>query len=274
MGNLLPIGRFSQLCRLSIKALRYYDEIGLLKPAQIDQWSNYRYYTIEQAAIADQIRLWRATEMPIEEVRLLLTESNEWVRQQIVATHRERLHQRITEYHSALSLLEQLQIGKEHVVSYEMRIQEVVAQPVAAVRMVIPWGQLGEVLGSTFGEIAMHLAASEAPMAGAPVVLYYGMDATTNEEGNAELEIAIPVVAPILEGERVKNSTVPAGTAVTTIHMGPYHEISKAYQAIQAWLQEHGHQSAGSAWEVYMTDPESTPDPADYRTDVYWLLAS
>jgi DNA-binding transcriptional MerR regulator len=69
MDHLLPIGRFSQLCRLSIKTLRYYDEIGLLKPAHIDPWTNYRYYTITQAILADQIRLLRATDMPLEEVR-------------------------------------------------------------------------------------------------------------------------------------------------------------------------------------------------------------
>jgi DNA-binding transcriptional MerR regulator len=40
--QLLPIGRFARLCRLSIKQLRHYDELGLLRPARIDPSSGYR----------------------------------------------------------------------------------------------------------------------------------------------------------------------------------------------------------------------------------------
>ncbi len=273
MGNLLPIGRFSQICRLSIKTLRYYDEIELLKPAHIDQWTNYRYYAIEQAAIANQIRLLRATDMPVEEIRLLLNEKDVLQQEAILARHRERLQQRITEYQHALALFEQMQRRKEQVMQYEIRVLEVESYPVAAVRMVIPWGNFSEVLGPTFGEIAMHLAMTGTAITNAPLVLYHSMDVTTADgDGDVELEIAIPIATPFPETERVKNSNVPGGIAAFTTHMGPYEEISKAYQAIQAWLQQFGHESTGVFWEVYMTDPETTPDPADYRTDVYWLI--
>jgi MerR family regulatory protein len=52
MPDLMPIGRFSRACRLSIKALRHYDELGLLRPAFIDPRSAYRYYGREQAPTA------------------------------------------------------------------------------------------------------------------------------------------------------------------------------------------------------------------------------
>lgn len=273
MGNLMPIGRFSQICRLSIKTLRHYDEVGLLKPAHIDRWTNYRYYAIEQAAIAEEIRLLRATEMPIEDIRVFLNESDSVRRDIILDQHYQRLQQRIVEHQTALALLKRLQQRKERVVHYDIRIQEVEQYPIAAVGMVIPWGQFSEVLGPTFGEIATHLAGTGVAMAGAPLVLYHGMDVTTSgEEGDVELEIAIPVATPLVENERVKNSMVPGGIAAYTAHLGPYEEVSGAYQAIQAWLQKFGHESAGMCWEVYMTDPDETPDPADYRTDIYWLI--
>jgi DNA-binding transcriptional MerR regulator len=273
MGNLMPIGRFSQICRLSIKTLRHYDEVDLLKPAHIDPWTNYRYYALEQAAIAEQIRLLRATEMPIEDIRIFLNEADVVRRDTILTDHYQRLQQRIAEHQNALALLKRLQQRKERVMIYDIRIQEVKQYPVAAIGMAIPWGQFDKVVGPGFQEIVNHLGGIGATITGTPLLLYRWPDATTTGEGaEGELEIAIPVATPILESDRVKNQVVPGGVVACTTHVGPYDEISGAFQAIQAWLQEFGHESAGICWEVYVTDPQSTPDPADYRTDVYWLL--
>lgn len=53
--NLMPIGRFAPSCRLSVKALRHYDRLGLLKPAFVDPQSKYRYYSRDQARDAVMI---------------------------------------------------------------------------------------------------------------------------------------------------------------------------------------------------------------------------
>jgi DNA-binding transcriptional MerR regulator len=70
--NLLPIGRFSKMTRLSVKALRHYDELGLLAPAVVDPFSGYRYYTYSQANRAEAIRILRGLDVPLEDVRELL----------------------------------------------------------------------------------------------------------------------------------------------------------------------------------------------------------
>jgi Predicted transcriptional regulators len=44
----MPIGKFARACRLSVKALRHYDEERLLRPAHVDERTGYRYYTREQ----------------------------------------------------------------------------------------------------------------------------------------------------------------------------------------------------------------------------------
>ncbi len=63
MKTLVPIGRFSAICRLSQKALRLYDEMGLLRPAWVDPDSGYRYYAVAQAVEAERIRLLRSLEV-------------------------------------------------------------------------------------------------------------------------------------------------------------------------------------------------------------------
>ncbi len=64
MKGLVPIGRFSKVARLSVKALRRYDEQGLLRPALVDRDTGYRYYALSQALEAERIRLLRSLELP------------------------------------------------------------------------------------------------------------------------------------------------------------------------------------------------------------------
>jgi len=58
--------------------------------------------------------------------------------------------------------------------------------------------------------------------------------------------------------------------AVVTVHRGPYNGLTDTYNALAAWMEANGHEQGGAPWEVYLTDPGETRDPADYRTEVYW----
>jgi DNA-binding transcriptional MerR regulator len=64
-ANLLPIGRFARLTGLTVKALRHYDEVGLLRPAAVDPASGYRLYAPEQGARAEAIRRLRRLELNV-----------------------------------------------------------------------------------------------------------------------------------------------------------------------------------------------------------------
>ncbi|HEX5671801.1 MAG TPA: MerR family transcriptional regulator, partial [Acidimicrobiia bacterium] len=66
--RLLPIGAFARKSRLSLKALRLYDEMGLLKPAAVDRSSGYRYYDESQVGVARLIALLRRLEMPLAQI--------------------------------------------------------------------------------------------------------------------------------------------------------------------------------------------------------------
>ena len=73
--GLLSIGRFAFLTGLTVKALRHYDEIGLLRPMHVDGWTGYRWYGLEQARVADAIRRLRELEIPLDETRSSSTRS-------------------------------------------------------------------------------------------------------------------------------------------------------------------------------------------------------
>jgi effector-binding domain-containing protein len=57
-----------------------------------------------------------------------------------------------------------------------------------------------------------------------------------------------------------------------TVHRGPYDEIGPAYHTIAGWIQDHGHEVASATREVYLTDPDETPDEADYLTEVQFPI--
>ena len=56
---MLKIGEFSKLSRVSVRMLRHYDEIGLLKPAETDRFTDYRYYREDQLPTAGRIAALR-----------------------------------------------------------------------------------------------------------------------------------------------------------------------------------------------------------------------
>ena len=66
------IGEFSQIAQVPTSQLRYYDEIGLLKPAQIDEWTNYRYYSVTQLPRLNRILALRELGLSLEQIRRLL----------------------------------------------------------------------------------------------------------------------------------------------------------------------------------------------------------
>jgi effector-binding domain-containing protein len=73
-----------------------------------------------------------------------------------------------------------------------------------------------------------------------------------------------------LEGE-VYSTTLVGGAVASTIHHGPYQEITPAYHTITGWVQDHGHQFAGPPREIYLNDPTLVA-PEDILTEVQWPI--
>jgi DNA-binding transcriptional MerR regulator len=115
--DLLPIGRFARLCGLSIGALRHYDELDLLRPAEVDPFTGYRRYRREQLETARAIARLRDLEVPLDEIRLVLATDDPADQRRRVGEHRARIEARINRLQRVLHVLGQLSAGKEPLVS-------------------------------------------------------------------------------------------------------------------------------------------------------------
>ena len=91
MSNTLSIGDFSLIIHLSIKTLRYYHQIGLLEPAEVDPHTGYRSYRVEQIPTAQIIQRFRDLNMPLDEVKAVLAAPDLDTRNALIAAHLSRL---------------------------------------------------------------------------------------------------------------------------------------------------------------------------------------
>jgi effector-binding domain-containing protein len=83
-----------------------------------------------------------------------------------------------------------------------------------------------------------------------------------------DFEIGIPVTAPVAAAGRVKPAQRPAMRVARTIYRGPYEGLGAAWGEFEAWIAAHGHTPAVDLWECYAAGPESSPDPANWRTEL------
>lgn len=88
--------------------------------------------------------------------------------------------------------------------------------------------------------------------------------------GLVDVEVGVQVDAPFERAGRVVASATPSGPAARTVHRGSPEGIGAAHDAVVAWCAEHGHRLTRTRWEVY---GDWTADPADFETEVCWLLA-
>jgi DNA-binding transcriptional MerR regulator len=136
MSDLISIGEFADVSRLSVKALRHYDELGLLRPASVDPSTGYRLYGWWQVPTARVIVMLRSLEMPLSEIRDVL-DATGWGRPAdaaaVVAAHRRRLADRLARSEEQLTAIDALLNGRG-VIEYKVEARELAPQTVIGIR--------------------------------------------------------------------------------------------------------------------------------------------
>jgi DNA-binding transcriptional MerR regulator len=265
---LLPIGRFSRLTGLTVKALRHYAEIGLLEPARVDEATGYRFYGLEQARRADAIRRLRDLELPLEEVRRAL--DGEAALAAVLAAHRERLVERIGALSAHAAELGRLIDGEEELVPeeattvrFELHIEDVAEQRLLVVQREVPMEELKTAIPAGIEEVGGYLKELGVQPSGAPVFTMSGPDA----DGTARITVGWPTDAaprpPILE------HVLPATRALILKHTGPYEMLSRSYRLLEEVIANNELGTTGDPREVYVGDPSSVP-PAELDTLIVW----
>jgi DNA-binding transcriptional MerR regulator len=115
--DLLSIGRFARLAGLSVGALRHYDELDLLRPADIDRFTGYRRYRRVQLETARTIARLRDLEVPLEEIRDVLAMDDPGEQRRRLAVHRARIVARSDRLTRLLHVVGRMTDGKDPIVT-------------------------------------------------------------------------------------------------------------------------------------------------------------
>ncbi|MGD9722171.1 MAG: GyrI-like domain-containing protein [Pirellulales bacterium] len=150
--------------------------------------------------------------------------------------------------------------------TYVVELTEVAPLPIAVVQRRSTIANLSQVIPPACGEVWNFIRANSIPHTGLNLVVYRG----TQGCSQLDLECGVIVSASFSGTETIASTTTPHGRAATTVHMGPYHRLGDANQAIRDWCDARHLALTGVSWEIY---GHWNDDPAQLRTDVFWLVA-
>jgi DNA-binding transcriptional MerR regulator len=249
--TLLPIGRFARATGLTVKALRHYDEVGLLHPAHVDDSTGYRYYDAAQVRTGETIRRLRSLEVPVPEIGLVLTSDDEARRERLVA-HGHRLHERLDDNLRAMLEVGALVQGDEELVPDEPLAFDLVDEPelrLAAVVRHVSQDEIGDTVLHLLQTTDAWLRDQDVEPLGPPVGVFRFGDA----DGWHHLEIGWPVTAAAVLDDRLGVHVYPASRAASLEHIG-YADAHETNQRFIAAVLRAGFEASQAIRMVYLSE--------------------
>ncbi|MBX7214687.1 MAG: MerR family transcriptional regulator [Thermoflexales bacterium] len=260
------IGDFSRLARVPIKTLRYYDEIGLLKPARVDAATDYRYYTAVQLDRLNRILAMKDLGLTLTQIKRALGRPLD------AAALREMLNRRRDEIardmqaaHVQLrrveARLQQIEL-EDNMTTQNVVIKHVDAQWVASAGDIVPnYDNLGPVFDRLFGQVCGYVGRVSRQIG--PGIALYRDDGSMQ---NVPVEACSPIAEPIPEVPGIRVYRLEGGSMASTLHHGPFDTLSATYAALMKWMTANGYRVVGPAREVYLSmDPAA---PASWVTEI------
>ncbi|MGF1508936.1 MAG: GyrI-like domain-containing protein [Myxococcota bacterium] len=235
---------------MSIKALRYYADVGLLIPAFVDESSGYRYYDAEQARPAILIGMLRGLGVPIERVRSMLN-ADAATLNRLLTVERERLAVELKQRQQALESIERLAHHGDLIPYDRIEIRREPPHSVAMREGLSRAEDLVDDGARLIGEVLGELQRLERGYEN-PVMCING---DPDCAGQIRIEACIGVTSPHPMLHHATVVTLPAVNVAWLLHRGSYDTLGLAYHALDAWSQERGHTRAGPMREIYLNDP-------------------
>lgn len=272
---MFKIGEFSRIGQVSVRMLRHYDKMGLLEPKEVDKFTGYRYYTLDQLPRLNRILALKDLGLSLEEIAQLI--ENDLSPQQLrgmLLMKQAQIKQALVEEHRRLqrvaNRLRQIET-EEQPSPYEMLIKDIEPMTLVTTRAVVPtMDEMPVYRCGMFEEVhswlEMYGIASCAP----EVMLYHFWE---YREEDIEIEVGVPIAQDAADelGDRI-----PAGLGLqrfanadpvaTTVHSGTIFDIPQAIIALAAWVKDNGYDFAGPIFEHHLSGRETSKTDFDNIT--------
>ena len=268
---MLSIGEFSNICKVSTKTLRYYAEIGLLEPSEVNPENGYRYYAIDQLEKMLFINRLKAYSFSLDKIKTIL-QSKEIQDDNLYLAFIQKKKEIEKQVHSYRQLLAQLEDdistieqGKS-IMSYmdeiDVRLVDVPKMYILSIRKMVQVEDYPTEYIKCYGKLFRRIAVDKLTMSGSPMILFHSAEYSPT---GLDTEFAIPV-QEYVTGTR----DFCPGLCLKTVVRGAYSELSSVYTKQIEWAEKEGYQNTNALFEVYITDPSQIADVKDNITEVYY----
>jgi DNA-binding transcriptional MerR regulator len=266
---MFKIGEFSKLTQVSIRMLRYYDEVGLLKPADIDKFTGYRYYSVEQIPLLHKIIFLRDTGFQVAEISAVIQNWNETAMINFLNNKHSEIEASIKLEQDKLRKIEVAMKdmkGEDLSIRYNISLKTIPAYQILSLRKIIPdyfcegmlWQELTELVESNSIRI---------PQNSLNFAIYHDTDF---KEADVDVEVCVAVqeLGESKDGFTFRE-TEPVETMACAMVYGPYQNIGPAYEAFAHWLTQHNqYKMIGQNRQICHCGPWNEENPQNYLTEI------
>jgi DNA-binding transcriptional MerR regulator len=214
---MFTIGEFSRATHLSVKALRHYDRLGLLVPADVDPSTGYRRYQAAQVPSAHLVKRLRDLDMPLPGIREVLAAPDLAGRDRAISEHLARMESTLARAQETVAALRSL---LTHVPEPAIERRVVPATPVAITREVVAWDDVQDWLASTLASLHQRVHAT------GPDGAVYGPRFFEDHIGEVAAFVPVASSSDVLTG----------GRFAVAVHHGAFDRLDETYGALGSYV--------------------------------------
>ncbi len=269
-SGLIGIGTFSMITRLTRRALRLYDEKGLLPPVRKDI-TGYRQYSYNQIIRGIQLKRLADLDFGIQEMKEIMDSTDGFVEKGKLDTF---LRKKIEDVNIEMNRLEKIReslLTRSFLEVIHLEKNESVLKNVSNIRIVSrrEKGTYQDVIPRLMSELSGLVFGPQSQQArvrciGPPLTIYHDNE---HKENDADIEVAIPISGNITVGPEYEVKTLDECKVVSYIYKGPYPDVGPAWKAVFEYIDRKGLRVAGNCREIYLNDPKETPE-AELLTEI------
>lgn len=267
--DLLSIGAFASMTRLSIKALRLYDQLDLLQPRHVDPQTGYRFYGIDQLSSARMIRNMREMDLPLATIRQVLAAltSSPAQAEALIQEYADMRERQVEQIRVQVQQFIQQIRQEQNPMSLEVNVKQIAPQQVLSVTHHIKVSKLDDTIRESLDAMDGILKEQKVEAANAPFGIFHG---AINEQEDGPIEICLPVNGQVKGKGDVQVKQLQGGDAACVMMLGAqtdFPAILGAYDAAADWIQKNGYQMAESPREIWHSGPGQ-----DAKMEIVWLF--
>lgn len=267
---MIRIGDFARLSQVSVVTLRHYDEIGLLKPVAVDDFTGYRYYSVGQLPRLNRILALKDLGFSLGQIEQVLNGgiSLDELRGMLKLKHAE-VEQQVMEEQARLARiaarLRQIEL-EDSMPDYEVVLKTVPPMWIASRTVTIPTNdQVPDYLGPAYKAVYDHLKAQGAKDTGACLAVWHQpADVYTNEVAEA----AVPIDRPLPGTDEVKVYELAQAQVASVVHHGNFEDFTQGHTVLLKWIEANGYRIVGPYREIYLQHDSS--DMSNTATEIQY----